>query len=65
MERSTTWWSAACIWIDRRDLTYANVQDQEPLTNKTGGPGGRRCWIDLCRQRIVPVPKTPGKQSGR
>ena len=43
---------------------YTNVQNQEILPNKVGGPGGQGCKKDLCRQRIVLVPRTSGMDSG-
>jgi len=43
---------------------YTLVQDQEILPNKVGGPLEQRCKKDLCRQRILLVPRTRGIQSG-
>jgi len=42
---------------------YTNVQDQEILPNKVGGPGGQRFKKDLCGQRIVLAPRASRMQS--
>ena len=45
---------------------YTNVQDQEVLSHKVGGPGGQRyCEKDICILSVVIVPRISGIHSGR
>jgi len=50
--------------IGKTARAYTNVQDHEIAPNKIGGPGRQRCKRDLCRPRIVLVPRAPGMYSG-
>jgi len=42
-----------------------NLQDQEILPNKVGGPDGQRCKKELCGKRIFFVLSTSAMHSGR
>jgi len=55
------------VWSFRveKPTVYTNVQDQEILPNKVGGPGGQKCKKGLCTQCIILIPKASGMHSGR